>query len=192
MEAKRQLVRRVRSAIADACNLPREEVLLPSGKKEVRGGCWDSSARNSVGEKPFTAALGGGYRFTATVAVEAEVTFCPQNPSCNFGETLFAAGPRAGVGLGRAVVSGRLRAGVVRFAGRQFRSQNGHARTEPAIDIGGVLQRPVSSWVAVRMDIGDLIVPFGSEPIRSGLPPYATRLGVTHNLIGSIGLLVRV
>ena len=33
VEAKRQLVKRVSSAIADACNLPREEVSLPSGKK---------------------------------------------------------------------------------------------------------------------------------------------------------------
>jgi len=33
VEAKRQLVDRVSSAIAAACNLPRENVLLPSGKK---------------------------------------------------------------------------------------------------------------------------------------------------------------
>jgi phenylpyruvate tautomerase PptA (4-oxalocrotonate tautomerase family) len=33
VEAKRQLVKRVSSAIADACNLLREEVQLPSGKK---------------------------------------------------------------------------------------------------------------------------------------------------------------
>src|SRR5262245_18360824 len=158
---------------------------------EIGGAIGAVDLRNSVGEKPFTAALRTGYRFTTTVGVEAEVTLCPQNPSGNFGETLFAAGPRAGFGLGRAVVYGRLRAGVVRFAGRQFRAQNGHARTEPAIDIGGVLELPVSPWAAMRMDIGDLIVPFGSEPIRSGLPPYATRLGVTHNLTGSIGMLVR-
>jgi phenylpyruvate tautomerase PptA (4-oxalocrotonate tautomerase family) len=33
VEAKRQLVKRVSSTIADACNLPREDVPLPSGKK---------------------------------------------------------------------------------------------------------------------------------------------------------------
>ena len=33
VEAKRRLVRRVSSAIAEACNLPRENVPLPSGKK---------------------------------------------------------------------------------------------------------------------------------------------------------------
>jgi phenylpyruvate tautomerase PptA (4-oxalocrotonate tautomerase family) len=33
VEAKRQLVKRVSSAIAEACNLPQEEVPLPSGKK---------------------------------------------------------------------------------------------------------------------------------------------------------------
>jgi phenylpyruvate tautomerase PptA (4-oxalocrotonate tautomerase family) len=33
VEAKRQLVKRVSSAIAETCNLPREEVPLPSGKK---------------------------------------------------------------------------------------------------------------------------------------------------------------
>ncbi len=33
LEAKRQLVKRVSAAIAEACNLPREEVPLPSGKK---------------------------------------------------------------------------------------------------------------------------------------------------------------
>jgi phenylpyruvate tautomerase PptA (4-oxalocrotonate tautomerase family) len=33
VEAKRQLVNRVSSAIAEACNLPRENVLLPSGRK---------------------------------------------------------------------------------------------------------------------------------------------------------------
>jgi hypothetical protein len=33
VEAKRQLVKRVSSAIAETCNLPREDVPLPSGKK---------------------------------------------------------------------------------------------------------------------------------------------------------------
>jgi hypothetical protein len=33
VEAKRQLVNRVSSSIAEACNLPRENVPLPSGKK---------------------------------------------------------------------------------------------------------------------------------------------------------------
>src|SRR5215467_2838936 len=33
VEAKRQLVNQVSSTIAKACNLPREEVPLPSGKK---------------------------------------------------------------------------------------------------------------------------------------------------------------
>jgi phenylpyruvate tautomerase PptA (4-oxalocrotonate tautomerase family) len=33
VEAKRELVKRVSSAIAKACNLPREDVQLPSGKK---------------------------------------------------------------------------------------------------------------------------------------------------------------
>src|SRR5215470_6165445 len=33
VEAKRELVRRVSSAIAKACNLPQEDVPLPSGKK---------------------------------------------------------------------------------------------------------------------------------------------------------------
>jgi len=33
VEAKRQLVKRVSSAIAEACNPPREDVLLPSGNK---------------------------------------------------------------------------------------------------------------------------------------------------------------
>ena len=32
VEAKRQLVKRVSAAIAEACNLPREDVPLPSGK----------------------------------------------------------------------------------------------------------------------------------------------------------------
>src|SRR5215510_1471981 len=86
---------------------------------ELGGAIGAVDLRNSVGEKPFTVALRTGYRFTRTVGLEAEVTFCPQNPSGNFGETLFAAGPRAGISLGRAVVYGRLRAGVVRFAGRQ-------------------------------------------------------------------------
>ncbi|HKD40360.1 MAG TPA: hypothetical protein VKB87_08755 [Myxococcaceae bacterium] len=33
VEAKRQLIKRVSSAISEACNLPREDVPLPSGKK---------------------------------------------------------------------------------------------------------------------------------------------------------------
>src|SRR5262249_24581755 len=33
VEAKRVLVKRVSSAIAEACNLPREDIQLPSGKK---------------------------------------------------------------------------------------------------------------------------------------------------------------
>src|SRR5262245_23621680 len=182
------LILAMSAVVAAASPLHAQE---PVRRIELGGAIGAIDLRNSVGEKPFTAALRAAYRLTATIGVEAEVTFCPQNPSGNFGETLFAAGRRAGVGLGRAVVYGRVQAGAVRFGGRRFRSQNGGARTEPAIDIGGSLELPVSPWVAMRMDVGDLIIPFGSEPIRSGLPPYATRLGVTHNLTGSIGMLVR-
>jgi Outer membrane protein beta-barrel domain len=156
---------------------------------EIGGALGAIDLRDSVAEKPFAAALRAGYRFTTTFGIEAELTFCPQNPSGNFGETMVVAGPRAGVRLGPAIVYGRLRAGVLQFGGRSFRAQDGRSRTEPAIDIGATLEYPVDGPVAFRADWGDLIVPFGSEPVRS--LPRPARVGTTHNYTGSVGIQLR-
>lgn len=64
--------------------------------------------------------------------------------------------------------------------------------TEPlskfAFDVGAVVEFYPSRHTAFRVDVGDVIIPFGNDPILASGP---RRLGTTHNLQYSLGFGVR-
>ena len=147
--------------------------------------------RESLHEKPLATLVRFGYRLTRISAIDAEIAVCPQNPSGNFGQVLIVAGPKAGIAVGPVSVMGKVRAGAIVMAGRAFRAHNGGTRIEPAIDAGVIIELAASSYAALRIDAGRTFVPFGTEPIGSGLPPYSRTLGTTVNPHGSVGIQFR-
>jgi hypothetical protein len=140
---------------------------------------------NALSEVP----LGIGGRFTYNVApylaIEAEATYFPQDPSGNFGETLALAGARVGWQFHGRRVYARVRPGVIHFGGALPLTRT----TEPAVDIGIGYDHYWSRHVGFRFDIGDTIIPFGGARVLTG--PAPVRLGTTHNLETSIGLGIR-
>jgi len=146
--------------------------------------------RESVGEKPLTVGLRGGYRFNRAIGIEGEWIKCPGNGSGNFEQVLILGGVKVGPHFGPLGVLGRFRAGVLRLGSPGFVAFNGQPRTEPAVDVGVAVELRTGRHVAIRIDGGRTIVPFGSVPIKGPLPPYAKRLGTTVNPQGAFGVQI--
>jgi hypothetical protein len=148
--------------------------------------------RTSVGEKPIAVGLRAGYRFAAALGVEAEFLRCPEDASGYSGQTLIVAGPKLGWRAGPVAILGKMRGGFLRIDGPHHRAYNdGRVRTEPALDVGVVVELHYSSRVALRLDAGRTIVLFGSDPIRGPLPPYSKVVGTTVNAMPSIGFQLK-
>lgn len=142
-----------------------------------------------VGEKPIALGLRGGYRVNTAFGVEGEWIKCPENGVGNFGQQLLLVGIKAGPHFGPLSVLGRVRVGALRLSNSAFTAYNGgRPRTEPAIDVGAVIELRMSPLVAIRIDGGRTIVPFGSEPVGGPLPPHSRQLGTTVNPQGAFGL----
>jgi hypothetical protein len=146
--------------------------------------------RESLHEKPFAFTARLGYRFSSVLGIEATVTHCPQDPANNYGQTIFAIGPRVGVRYRALHAFARTQAGMLRIGGGAFKAWNG-VRNEPAFDVGGGIELEMTSWAAFRIDSSVLIVPYGDTPVRGPLPPYSETLGVTRSRGGSAGLQFR-
>ena len=144
--------------------------------------------RESVHEKPLALGLRAGYRVNTVFGLEGEWIKCPGNGAGNFEQVLVLAGVKAGPHFGPISVLGRLRAGAIRFGSSGFIAQNGRARTAPAIDVGAIIELRTSPRVALRIDMGRLIVPFGSNAVRGPVPPHSRELGTTINPQGAFGL----
>jgi hypothetical protein len=147
--------------------------------------------RSSIGEK----TLGVGGRFTYNLAdrfaLDSEVVRFPQENGY-YGYTQALAGVKAGFRYHRLGAFAKFRPGVVHFNGAGFRASNGGSKTNLAVDVGGVLELYSSSRrIAVRIDFGDTIIPFGDEVITRG-GGLRVRPGTTHNLQSSFGVSLRL
>ncbi len=152
--------------------------------------------RNSVGEKPL--GIGGrfGYNATNWLTAESELSYFPQNPSGNFGETLAVFGPKVGCrfsdvpGVGDMGVFFKARPGVINFGGPFFTERNVANRTKFAFDVGVVWERYFRTYGVFRIDIGDVIIPFGDAALSVGSiqPVYPH---TSHNLHATFGVGVR-
>lgn len=158
------------------------------GKVEVGGLVTTVNLNDSVGENPVGFGGRFTYNVTKNVAVDSEVSYFPQNPSGNFGQTIAVVGVKAGVRKEKFGVFGKVRPGVINFGGDFFEDRNNGSKSYPAIDVGGVLEYYPTSKVIIRVDVGDTIVPFGNDAINTGLSATPTQIGTTHNLQASFGV----
>ena len=58
-----------------------------------------------------------------------------------------------------------------------------------ALDVGAVAEVYPNRHLVLRLDAGDLIIPFGNKVVGEGL--FAQRLGTTHNFQASLGVGIR-
>jgi hypothetical protein len=66
---------------------------------------------------------------------------------------------------------------------------NQREQAQFALDVGGVAELYPTRHVVLRLDAGDVIIPFGSKVVGEGL--FAQRPGTTHNFQYSLGVGVR-
>lgn len=142
----------------------------------------------SVGEKPL--GVGGRFTYNANdyIAFDSEISYFPQNPSGDFGETAVLAGVRAGIRTDKIGVFAKARPGLIRFGGDSFKVYNGAARNNFAVDVGGVLEFYPNKRVIIRVDAGDTIIPFRNDGVRTGASIIPGTPGTTHNFQGSFGI----
>ncbi len=147
--------------------------------------------KSSVGEKPV--GIGGrlGYQWKDHILFEGEFSHYPEDPSANFGQSIFLAGLKVGIRRGRLGGFVRFVPGMIHYGGRSFETYNGSGLSRFALGVGGILEYYPSSRVTLRVDWGDTIIPFGDTAIMGPLPPYTRQPGTTHNLQGSFGIGIR-
>jgi hypothetical protein len=144
----------------------------------------------ALGEGP----VGAGVRLTlglplGAIAVDAAWSGFPANPSGNFGERLWLAGVRVRLPIQWQAIYLRARAGRVFFGGSYFDGRLSDRR-QPAFDVSLTFERAFSRRLLGRVDVGDLIVPFG-DATYLGLDPVPERPGTTHNVMLGAGLALR-
>lgn len=143
---------------------------------------------SSVGEKPTGFGVRLGYNVNNNLIFEGELSYYPENPDGNFGQTIFLAGMRAGIRHKRFGGFVKARPGIVYFGGSFFKAFNGSSHRNFAMDLGIVLEYYSSRHVVVRIETGDTIIPFGDKAVKGPMPPYTIQPGITHNRQSSIGI----
>lgn len=141
---------------------------------------------HALGEGPVGVGGRFHYNFTPYLALDAEVSYFPQDPDSGaFGHTLGLAGARVGKRFGDFGVFGKFRAGVVDLTSIALSE-----RRHPAFDVGLIYEYYATERIALRLDLGDLIIPFGDATRLSpmGVPE---RLGTRHTLSFAAGVAFR-
>jgi hypothetical protein len=147
---------------------------------------------SSVGESSVGLGLRAGYRLSPYVALEGEYAYFPENPAGNYGYSLALAGVAAGGQSGRLRYAATLRPGLIRFGGTVFRSHNHGSHTNLAIGLGLALTQYLHSPLLLRLDVGDLIVPFGDTELGVPIVGGTIRPGTTHNRHVALGVGIRL
>ena len=145
---------------------------------------------NSIGEKPLAAGGRFGYWRAEWGTIEAEYNYFPENPSGNFGETLVLAGVKAGGWFEGIGVFAKARPGVIHFGGDFFKARNPGNRSQPALDVGLVVQRMFGERAGVRLDVGDTMIFFGDAVIDTG-DGSPDSPGTAHSVQMTLGFFVR-
>ncbi|MCI0488004.1 MAG: porin family protein [Blastocatellia bacterium] len=133
------------------------------------------------------AGFGGriGYHFNDYISVEAEFNYFPDDKDGFFEggrKTQGLFGIKTGVRSEAAGIYGKIRPGFVRFS-RDFDTFE-DAKTDFALDVGGVLELYPSESSVVRFDLGDTIIRVGER-----LSPFGPTASFTsHNFQFSIGV----
>jgi hypothetical protein len=148
-------------------------------------------------------AIGGGgirfhYNFNRHYAVDADITHRQQDvspdnhfllPPVTLGETNGLVGLRAGAREQNVGAFFRGRAGVLHFD-----ASNGamllSRRNVPAFDAGITVERYHGPMI-LRLDLGELVIPFGNATIPGSLPPGTGHLGTHVSFFLGLGAAVR-
>jgi len=130
---------------------------------------------------------GAGSRFTYNlnnyIAFDSEVNFfLPDEGPAYATQGLF--GIKAGKRTRHFGIFAKVRPG---FQTNLLSTDREQARL--ALDVGGVAEFYPDRHVVLRLDAGDVIIPFGNTVVGQGL--FAQRLGTTHNFQLSLGVGVR-
>lgn len=137
-------------------------------------------------ESPSGVGLRMGLRLNRSTWLEATITRYPENPSGNFGETGGLFGFRTGRVWGKYGIFPKARAGVMHFGGAYFDLRLPD-RTVFALDLGVVLEYLPSDRTAVRIDLGDTVLFYGSQRLF----PSTIPLGTVHNFQPGLGFSYR-
>ena len=111
--------------------------------------------------------------------------------SLPFGETQGHIGLKAGVRTKTLGLFAKVRPGFMHFRRRHITEDfNNQSRIRFALDIGGVFEYYPLRQLAVRIDMGDTIIPMGGRTIRTPTEIFHVDTGL-HNLQAGIGLSLR-
>ena len=141
----------------------------------------------AMGSHDVGYGWGAGGRFTYNlnnyIALDSEVNFfLPDEGPPSAVQSLF--GIKAGKRTKHVGVFAKVRPGFQTNFVVDTREQ---ARF--AVDVGGVAEFYPNRHVVLRLDAGDVIIPFGNSVVGEGV--FTQRLGTTHNLQCSFGVGVR-
>ena len=141
----------------------------------------------SFRSKDLGFGWGAGSRFTYNlnnhIALESEVNFfLPDEGPPYATQGLF--GIKAGTRIKRVGIFAKVRPG---FQTDFVVNQREQARF--ALDVGAVAEFYPNRHVVLRVDAGDVIIPFGKNVVGYG--SFAQRLGTTHNFQLNLGVGIR-
>jgi hypothetical protein len=151
-------------------------------------------------------ALGVGarfhYNFNQHIALDSELTFGPAATSAGGagGQTAFLVGVRAGQRVASSGFFLHARGGVVHYGTSNGGPPLFSRATFPAFDAGGTLEhyfgsRPWEQNMVFRVELGALIVPYGSatlipgpSPVIGSPPPPMGPLGTRVGPVLGLGI----
>src|SRR5882762_11279832 len=145
---------------------------------------------NPVGSVQYQPGFGafGSLRLYKTVSVDSSFSITPTVPitgTSDVGGRLTQAflGVRAGLSKGRIDVDAKVRPGLASFGSVILRItpppnlQFFVGRlTEPSLDIGGVVEVRISRRFAVRYEMGDTMIFYGTRKLFTNRPPVSSEL----------------
>jgi hypothetical protein len=141
---------------------------------------------HKLDEAPFGVGARFFLNFTRSAALDSEFTHYPANPSGNFGESSVMAGVKSGWRGDRIGIFAKGRGGFWHFGGSFFDLRL-NRKTIPAADLGGVLEYYPSPHTAIRIDLADTILFYGSQSLFG----FTGRLGTVHNFQPGLGFSFR-
>ena len=152
---------------------------------------WEAGAHfvrldlDTIGEGAGGAGGRVSYFLNRFVAVEAEANRYFEDPSHNFGHTEVLAGARYGYWIGPFGIFAKARPGWLHLGGGTA-ARNPGREDHFALDVGGVIMVG-RGRAGMRIDAGDTVVWWGSQPFSVGIPlPIKA-----HNRQLSVGFVVR-
>ncbi len=139
-----------------------------------------------------SAGVGGGFSyafFLPVLSFDAELNRFPTHPAGNFGATEGFFGVRAGIRLRGLGLFAKLRPGFIRFDDGASQGRL-TSRSQFGLDAGGGIEYDILPHLGTRVDLAEVIIPFGSARLLSGPGIVGVPLGTQHNFQATIGVMV--